>query len=80
MRSASQVGRHDLGQNARRIKAFLAELDTAIQLASEAPPPTPPTQPSEEPAGEETPDAPDGDAGEEPAAETATSEEAPAGE
>jgi hypothetical protein len=77
MRSASQVGRHDLGQNARRIKAFLAELDAAVQLASEAPPPAPPPPPSEGAAGGEVPD--EGVADESPR-EAVTSEEAPAGE
>ncbi|HEX9906401.1 MAG TPA: DUF1499 domain-containing protein [Propylenella sp.] len=32
MRSASRIGEHDLGQNARRIKSFLAALDTKLQL------------------------------------------------
>ncbi len=31
MRSASRVGAHDLGQNARRIKAFYAKLDAILQ-------------------------------------------------
>lgn len=31
MRSASRVGEHDLGQNARRISSFFAELDAALQ-------------------------------------------------
>ena len=41
MRSASRTGTHDLGQNARRVKAFLAELDVALHLAPApgAPPP-----------------------------------------
>jgi len=30
MRSASRYGRHDLGDNAERITAFLAELDQEI--------------------------------------------------
>ena len=30
IRSSSRFGRHDLGDNARRIRAFLAELDTAM--------------------------------------------------
>jgi hypothetical protein len=40
MRSVSRMGMHDLGQNARRIKAFLADLDLALQLvpAPGAPP------------------------------------------
>ncbi len=48
MRSASQIGRHDLGQNARRIRAFMAALDTALQAAPEAPPVPPPAGPTEE--------------------------------
>lgn len=31
MRSASRVGQHDLGQNARRIKSFFADLDAKLQ-------------------------------------------------
>jgi hypothetical protein len=31
MRSASRTGTHDLGQNARRIRAFFADLDAALQ-------------------------------------------------
>jgi hypothetical protein len=31
VRSASRVGEHDLGQNARRIKSFLVELDSVLQ-------------------------------------------------
>lgn len=31
MRSASQIGAHDLGQNARRIRSFFARLDAMIQ-------------------------------------------------
>ncbi len=31
MRSASRWGRHDLGQNGRRIRAFMGELDIALQ-------------------------------------------------
>jgi hypothetical protein len=30
MRSASQIGEHDLGQNARRIRRFFADLDVAL--------------------------------------------------
>jgi uncharacterized protein (DUF1499 family) len=50
MRSTSAIGRHDLGQNARRISTFLAALDAAL-LAAVAPPdgveaaPTSPAQP-----------------------------------
>lgn len=36
MRSASRVGAHDLGDNARRIRDFLAALDGALQGVSEA--------------------------------------------
>jgi hypothetical protein len=56
MRSTSAIGRHDLGQNARRISAFLAALDAAL-LAAAAPPdileaaPTSPAQP-DEPVGQ----------------------------
>lgn len=35
MRSASRVGAHDLGDNARRIRDFLTALDTALQGVSE---------------------------------------------
>lgn len=38
MRSASRTGLHDLGQNARRIRGFLAALDTALQPSPTAPP------------------------------------------
>ena len=31
MRSASRLGEHDLGQNARRIRAFLADLDAILR-------------------------------------------------
>ncbi len=45
MRSASRWGRHDLGQNGRRIRAFMGDLDLALQgLFTEF----------EEPAGNET--------------------------
>jgi uncharacterized protein (DUF1499 family) len=37
MRSTSAIGRHDLGQNARRISAFLAALDAALLAAAEQP-------------------------------------------
>lgn len=36
MRSRSRIGEHDLGQNARRILAFLADLDAALQGEREA--------------------------------------------
>lgn len=35
MRSASRTGGHDLGQNARRIKAFFAKLDAELHIESE---------------------------------------------
>jgi hypothetical protein len=35
MRSASRIGAHDLGDNARRIRAFFADLDTALQGVTE---------------------------------------------
>ena len=41
MRSASGMGMHDLGQNARRIRRFLADLDAALQPDPGAPPPAP---------------------------------------
>jgi len=31
MRSASRWGQHDLGQNGRRIRAFMGDLDLALQ-------------------------------------------------
>ena len=37
LRSASRVGVHDLGENARRIRSFLAELDSVLQPDSESP-------------------------------------------
>jgi hypothetical protein len=37
MRSASRTGRHDLGQNVRRIRSFIADLDTALQPDPNAP-------------------------------------------
>jgi hypothetical protein len=37
VRSASRIGQHDLGENARRIKSFLAELDSVLQPESERP-------------------------------------------
>ena len=37
VRSTSAIGRHDLGQNARRISAFLAALDAALLAAAEQP-------------------------------------------
>ena len=37
MRSASRIGDHDLGQNARRIRSFLAALDFALQPVPETP-------------------------------------------
>lgn len=47
MRSASRIGRHDLGQNARRIKQFFADLDTALQPDPNAPPSGVPTAEAE---------------------------------
>lgn len=38
MRSASGTGMHDLGQNARRIRRFFADLDAALQPDPNAPP------------------------------------------
>jgi uncharacterized protein (DUF1499 family) len=35
MRSASRIGAHDLGDNARRIRSFFADLDTALQGVTE---------------------------------------------
>jgi hypothetical protein len=37
MRSASRIGRHDLGQNARRIRRFFSDLDAALQPDPNAP-------------------------------------------
>jgi hypothetical protein len=31
VRSASEIGAHDLGQNARRVRAFFAKLDSVLQ-------------------------------------------------
>ena len=42
MRSASRIGRHDLGQNARRIRRFFSDLDTALQPDPNAPVPRDP--------------------------------------
>lgn len=53
MRSASRKGEHDLGQNARRVRAFFADLDLALQPdpdASEAPVPVAPVAEPAEPA------------------------------
>ncbi len=36
MRSASRIGAHDLGDDARRISGFLADLDTALQGVADA--------------------------------------------
>src|SRR5919199_362517 len=36
MRSASRFGRHDLGQNPRRIRSFLAELKTRVEEETES--------------------------------------------
>lgn len=41
MRSASRFGRHDLGDNARRIDGFLVELDTEVALQAGIAPPEP---------------------------------------
>jgi hypothetical protein len=45
MRSASRYGPHDLGDNAARIAAFMAQLDAEVEsrLAGPAPRPEPPT-------------------------------------
>jgi hypothetical protein len=45
MRSASRIGSHDLGQNARRVRRFLADLDARIQASA-----GPPSAPSPSPA------------------------------
>lgn len=56
MRSASRVGAHDLGDNARRIRSFFVDLDLALQGVTEPeemtepesdlpPPPLPPASP-----------------------------------
>ena len=44
MRSVSRTGLHDLGQNARRIRSFLADLDAALQPSLTAPPPPAPVE------------------------------------
>jgi uncharacterized protein (DUF1499 family) len=44
MRSASGTGMHDLGQNARRIRRLLADLDTALLPDPNAPPPPAPSE------------------------------------
>jgi hypothetical protein len=56
MRSASRLGAHDLGQNARRIRRFLADLDVALQPKPDAPTPAAPAEP--EPAVADEPEAP----------------------
>jgi hypothetical protein len=56
MRSASRLGAHDLGQNARRIRRFLADLDVALQPRPEAPTPAAPAEP--EPVAPAEPEAP----------------------
>jgi hypothetical protein len=61
MRSASQIGRHDLGQNARRIRAFMAELDTVLQAPPQAFPPAAAataTASEDAPADESSPEEP----------------------
>lgn len=64
MRSASRWGRHDLGQNGRRIRAFMGDLDFALQgLFTEIEEP-----PGE--TGEETGDETAGETAGEPAGET----------
>ena len=53
MRSASRIGSHDLGDNARRIRSFFADLDAALQGVTEPAegadetdlPPLPPVSP-----------------------------------
>lgn len=52
MRSASRIGSHDLGDNARRIRAFFSDLDSALQGVTEPVegdetdmPPLPPVSP-----------------------------------
>lgn len=45
MRSASRFGDHDLGQNARRIRAFLDDLDGALQGVLELESPEAPAEP-----------------------------------
>jgi hypothetical protein len=54
MRSASRYGRHDLGDNAARISAFLVALDAAVAGAAGAPPAEEPP-PSEIPVPSEPP-------------------------
>ena len=47
MRSASRIGEHDLGQNARRIRRFFADLDLALQPKPDAPVPAAPVAPAD---------------------------------
>lgn len=44
MRSASRYGRHDFGENARRIVGFLEEMDAQVALQAGAAPPDAPEQ------------------------------------
>lgn len=63
MRSAFRYGTHDLGENAARITAFLADLDIEIAAQPTAPPPQPPPLPPDQPVADEPlPAPPDGDA------------------
>lgn len=55
MRSASRYGPHDFGDNARRIEAFLAELDVEIAYLTVVAPVQPAEPPSQPPAPEPDP-------------------------
>ena len=61
MRSASRVGQHDLGQNARRIRWFLADLDRRLQEAAVRGPPAAAPAPAAAPSEAEAP-PPEGEA------------------
>lgn len=54
MRSASRTGRHDLGQNARRIRRFLVDLDLRLQEIGALGPPVAAISEEPAPADEET--------------------------
>jgi hypothetical protein len=61
MRSASRIGTHDLGQNARRIRRFLADLDARIQASVGPPGPSPSPEPLPEDGGAEAAEEPPGE-------------------
>jgi hypothetical protein len=61
MRSASRIGTHDLGQNARRVRRFLADLDARIQASAGPPVPSPSPEPLPEDGGAEAAEEPPGE-------------------